>query len=244
MKVVVNGALGKVGREVTKAVKNSKDMTLERELDVKNDLGDYLSRNKTDVVVDFTSPEVRMKNVKAILNNGAHGVIGTTGFTEPELKEIAKLAKKVGKGIIIAPNFAIGSVLLMHFAQQAAKYFDTAEIIEYHHNQKADYPSGTAIKTAQLMAEERKKFNTVLNDKVANLEGARGAEYKGIHIHSVRLPGMVAHQEVIFGEVGQYLTLRHDAVSRESYMPGVLMAIREVVKIKKLVYGLEGLMGL
>ena len=132
----------------------------------------------------------------------------------------------------------------MKFAQQAAKYFSTAEIIEYHHNQKADYPSGTAVKTAQLMSKERTKFNEKLNDKVANLEGARGAEFNGIRLHSVRLPGMVAHQEVLFGEVGQYMTLRHDAVSREAYMPGILLAIREVVKIQTLIYGLENMLGL
>ncbi|OGI09247.1 MAG: 4-hydroxy-tetrahydrodipicolinate reductase [Candidatus Margulisbacteria bacterium GWF2_35_9] len=244
IKVVVNGALGKMGKEVVNAVKASTDMELIQECDINNSLDNYLSKNSVDVVVDFTRPEARMENVKTILNHGAAGVIGTTGFTDEDLEEIKKLCKKNKKGIIVAPNFAIGTILQMHFSRIAAKYFDTAEIVEYHHNQKADFPSGTAIKTAQLMAKERELFNPKLNDVVSNLDGARGADFKGIHIHSVRLPGMVAHQEVIFGEKGQYLTIRHDAVSRECYMSGVLMSIREVVKIDKLIYGLESLLGL
>jgi len=244
IKVIVNGALGKMGKETVNAVKKTEDMVLVKECDINISLAEYLSKNKTDVVVDFTRPEARMDTVRTILNNGARGVIGTTGFTDDDLAEISDLCKKTKKGIIIAPNFAIGTILQMHFAKIASKYFDTAEIVEYHHNQKADFPSGTAVKTAQLMAEERDSFNPELNDEVANIDGARGANYKGIHIHSVRLPGMVAHQEVIFGAKGQYLTLRHDAVSRETYMSGVLMSIREVVKINTLVYGLESLLDL
>lgn len=244
IKVVVNGALGKMGKETVSAVKSAEGMVLEKECDIDISLEEYLKHNQVDVVVDFTRPEVRMKTVRTILNNGAAGVVGTTGFTDEDLAEIKELCKKNKKGMIVAPNFAIGTILQMHFSRIAAKYFDTAEIVEYHHNQKADFPSGTAVKTAQLMAEARDTFNPNLNDVVANLDGARGANFKGIHIHSVRLPGMVAHQEVIFGEKGQYLTLRHDAISREAYMPGVLMAIREVVKNNKLVYGLESLLDL
>ncbi len=244
IKVVVNGALGKMGRQVVEAITSTTDLYLDKEMDAHNDLNAYLKENKVDVVVDFTRPEARMATIRAILNNGASAVIGTTGFTPDDLIEVDDLVKKNGVGAIIAPNFAIGSILQMHFAKLAAKYFDTAEIIEYHHNQKADSPSGTAIKTAELMIEAApdKVFNQELGDKVENLAGCRGGQMKGIRIHSVRLPGMIAHQEVIFGEKGQYLTLRHDAVSRESYMPGVLLAIREVINTKQLIYGLENIL--
>lgn len=246
IKVVVNGALGKMGRQVVEAITATTDLYLDKEMDAHNNLGEYLKGNKVDVVVDFTRPEVRMDNIRSILNNGAAAVVGTTGFTPADIKEIEALVKKNGVGAIVAPNFAIGSILQMHFAKLASKYFDTAEIIEYHHNQKADYPSGTAVKTAELMiaASPSKKFNQELGDKVANIEGCRGGDMNGIKIHSIRLPGMVAHQEVIFGEKGQYLTLRHDAISRDAYMPGVLLAIREVVKRKDLVYGLEHILGI
>ncbi len=244
IKVVVNGALGKVGKTVVTAVTNEKDMVLLKGLDVEDDINKYLKSNKVDVVVDFTRPESRMENVKAILSNGAHAVIGTTGFTDDDLKQVSKWCAEYKKNIIIGPNFAIGTIFQMYFAKIAAKHFDTAEIVEYHHDQKVDFPSGTAVKTAQLMAEERDAFNLNTKDKVANIEGARGGDYHGIKIHSVRLPGMVAHQEVIFGSAGQYLTLRHDVTSRESYMPGVLLSIREVISRPGLTYGLEGIFGL
>ncbi len=242
--VVVNGALGKVGKTVTSAVINEKDMVLLKGLDIEDGFNEYLKNNKVDVVVDFTRPESRMENVKIILSNGAHAVVGTTGFTEDDLKQVAKWCKEYGKNVIIGPNFAIGTIFQMYFAKIAARHFDTAEIVEYHHDQKVDFPSGTAVKTAQLMAEEREVFNLNTKDKVANIEGARGGDYHGIKIHSIRLPGMVAHQEVIFGATGQYLTLRHDVTSRESYMPGVLLSIREVIKRPGLTYGLESIFGL
>lgn len=242
--VVVNGALGKMGKTVINAVTNEKDMVLLKGLDVEDDINKYLKSNKVDVVVDFTRPESRMDNVKAILSNGAHAVIGTTGFTDEDLKQVSKWCEEFERNVIIGPNFAIGTIFQMYFAKIAARHFDTVEIVEYHHDQKVDFPSGTAVKTAQLMAEERDTFNLNTKDKVANIEGARGGDYHGIKIHSIRLPGMVAHQEVIFGATGQYLTLRHDATSRESYMPGVLLSIREVFKRKGLTYGLEGIFGL
>ena len=244
IKVVVNGALGKMGKTVINAVTIEKDIVLLKGLDVADDFNKYLKNNKVDVVVDFTRPESRMENVKTILSNGAHAVIGTTGFTEDDLKQVSNWCEEFGKNVIIGPNFAIGTIFQMYFAKIAARHFDTVEIVEYHHDQKFDFPSGTAVKTAQLMAEERTAFNLNTKDKVANIEGARGADYHGIKIHSVRLPGMVAHQEVIFGATGQYLTLRHDATSRESYMPGVMMSIREVINRKGLTYGLEGIFGL
>ncbi len=244
IKIVINGALGKMGKTVINAVSNEKDMTFVKGLDADDNLNNYLKDNKVDVVVDFTRPESRMENVKAILSNGAHAVIGTTGFTDEDLDQVKKWCSEYKKNVIIGPNFAIGTIFQMHFAKIAAKHFDTAEIVEYHHDQKVDFPSGTAVKTAQLMSEERDKFNLNTKDKVANIEGARGGDFKGIKIHSVRLPGMVAHQEVIFGATGQYLTLRHDATSRECYMPGVLLSIREVINRTGLTYGLEDIFGL
>jgi len=244
IKVVVNGALGKMGKTVVNAVSNEKGMTFIQGLDVEDNLNSYLKENKVDVVVDFTRPENRMDNVNAILSNGAHAVVGTTGFTENDLKQVGKWCSEYKRNIIIGPNFAIGTIFQMYFAKLAAKHFDTVEIVEYHHDQKVDFPSGTAVKTAQLMAEERDAFNLNTKDKVANIEGARGADFHGIKIHSVRLPGMVAHQEIIFGATGQYLTLRHDATSRECYMPGVLLSIREVLNRTGLTYGLEDIFGL
>lgn len=244
IKVAVNGALGKMGQETIKAINESSDLNLLGELDVNNPLENFLSNNTVDAVVDFTTPETRMETVKTILAGGAAAVVGTTGFTEDDLAVIKNWTKKYNKGVLIAPNFAIGTILQMNFAKKASKYFETAEIIEYHHNQKADFPSGTAVKTAQLMAESRETFNKETNDKVANIQGARGGDHQGIKVHSVRLPGMIAHQEVIFGAQGQYLTLRHDATSRETYMPGVLMAIRHIVNDNRLTYGLEHILSL
>lgn len=244
IKIAVNGASGKMGKTVISAVSSEKDFVFVKGLDIQDDLSNFLKNNKVDVVVDFTSPESRMKNLFAILSNGSNAVIGTTGFTEEDLKQITKWCLEYKKNVIIGPNFAIGTIFQMYFAKIAAKHFETVEIVEYHHDQKIDYPSGTAVKTAQLMAEERKQFNLNTKDKVANIEGTRGGDFNGIKIHSVRLPGMIAHQEVIFGSTGQYLTLRHDATSRECYMPGVILSIREVLKRKGLTYGLESILGL
>ena len=193
------------------------------------------------MVIDFTIPTARLENFKKIIETGARPVIGTTGYTEEEIEELSKLCREKRLGAIIAPNFALGAVLLMKFAAEAAKYLAHAEIIELHHDKKEDYPSGTAIKTAQLMRREREKFNQEVKDRVVNLEGARGAEVGGLRIHSVRLPGLVAHQEVVFGALGQTLTIRHDSISRESFMPGVLMAVKKVVQTDELIYGLENI---
>jgi 4-hydroxy-tetrahydrodipicolinate reductase len=244
IKVVVNGYKGKMGQCVVEAIKANPETEFVGGIDVGDSLGDVLKQNSVDVVIDFTHPDTRMTIIETALANGACAVVGTTGFTDGDLAVIETLTKKYKKGVIIAPNFAVGTILQMHFAKITSKYFETAEIVEYHHNQKADFPSGTAVKTAQLMSESRTGFNPDLNDKVANLDHARGAEMNGIHIHSVRLPGMIAHQEVIFGDQGQYLTIRHDATSRETYMPGVLMAVKSVVKNPELVYGLESLLEL
>ncbi len=214
LRVLVNGAKGKMGSETVKAIGKEADLELVGQTDLGDDLAQAIKKNKAEVVVDFTQPDSVMKNVRTILGNGAHAVVGTTGLTDKNLEEIKKLCAENKLNCIAAPNFAIGAVLMMKFAKEAVKYMPKAEIIELHHDQKKDKPSGTAIKTAKLMG-------------------------KDVPIHSVRLPGLVAHQEVIFGGVGQTLTIRHDSISRESFMPGVVMAVCKVKKIKGLVYGLE-----
>ena len=195
-----------------------------------------------DVWVDFTTPAVAYENTRFALENGFAPVVGTTGFTSQEIEELKELSRSKGLGGLIAPNFALGAVLLMQFAAQAAKYFPNVEIIELHHDKKKDAPSGTAIKTAELMAEVRESIQQGASDEEELIAGARGADFDGMRIHSVRLPGLVAHQEVIFGNQGEGLTLRHDSYDRSSFMTGVNLGIKEVVKRHELVYGLEHLL--
>lgn len=217
IKVIVNGAKGKMGQEVVKAVSKESDLELVGQVDLGDDLANAIRTTKADVVVDFTLPSVVMKNIRTILNNGAQAVVGTTGISEDNLKEIKSLCAKNKVNCLVAPNFAIGAVLMMRFAKEAIKHMPKAEIIEFHHESKVDKPSGTAIKTGHLMGKE-------------------------VPIHSVRLPGLVAHQEVIFGGLGQTLTIRHDSLTRESFMPGVILAVRKIKELKGLVYGLENLL--
>ena len=195
-----------------------------------------------DVWVDFTTPAVAYENTRFALENGFAPVVGTTGFTSQEIEELKELSRSKGLGGLIAPNFALGAVLLMQFAAQAVKYFPNVEIIELHHDKKKDAPSGTAIKTAELMAEVRKSIQQGASDEEELIAGARGANFDGMRIHSVRLPGLVAHQEVIFGNQGEGLTLRHDSYDRSSFMTGVNLGIKEVIKRHELVYGLEYLL--
>ena len=195
-----------------------------------------------DVWVDFTTPAVAYENTRFALEHGFAPVVGTTGFTSQEIEELKELSRSKGLGGLIAPNFALGAVLLMQFAAQAAKYFPNVEIIELHHDKKKDAPSGTAIKTAELMAEVRESIQQGASDEEELIAGARGANFDGMRIHSVRLPGLVAHQEVIFGNQGEGLTLRHDSYDRSSFMTGVNLGIKEVVKRHELVYGLEHLL--
>ena len=201
-----------------------------------------LSGIEADVWVDFTTPKVAYENTRFALEHGFAPVVGTTGFTSDEIKDLVEFSRQKELGGLIAPNFAVGAVLLMQFATQAAKYFPDVEIIELHHDQKKDAPSGTAIKTAELISKVRPKKHQGAMDEKELLQGARGAEMDGMRIHSVRLPGLVAHQEVIFGGQGEGLTLRHDSYDRKSFMTGVNLGIKEVVKKKELVYGLEYLL--
>lgn len=252
IKVLVNGALGRMGHTVVQTVLQQKDMELVGAVDkfgkdktvegcpVDTDLVQALETCKPDVVVDFTRPDVVMDNLRIILNAGVNAVVGTTGFTQENLEDLKGLAEKNGVGILVCPNFAMGAVLMMKIAAEVAKYFPQVEIIEMHHDKKLDAPSGTAILTAQKLAEVRGGFVQQGNpDEVEKLPHARGSEYEGMRIHSVRLPGFVASQEIIFGSMGETLTVRNDPVSRECYMPGVMLGCRTMVKRKGLVYGLD-----
>ncbi|MET4431413.1 4-hydroxy-tetrahydrodipicolinate reductase [Mycolicibacterium sp. 624] len=244
MRVGVLGAKGKVGSTIVDGVEAAEELTFS----VGVDAGDPLSRfteNKTDVVVDFTHPSVVMDNLKFLIDNGIHAVVGTTGFTDERIAQIEQwLAAKPGTSVLIAPNFAIGAVLSMQFARQAARFFESVEVIELHHPHKADAPSGTATRTARLIAEARKGMAPNPDATSTGLEGARGADVDGIPVHSVRVAGLVAHQEVIFGTQGETLTIRHDSLDRTSFVPGVLLAVRNVAKRPGLTIGIEPLLDL
>ena len=192
------------------------------------------------VMVDFTHPDSVYENIRSAIAYGVRPVVGTTGLSPKQINDLAEFADKSSTGVLIIPNFSIGVVLMQQAAIQASKYFDNVEIIELHHNQKADAPSGTAIKTAEMLSDLGKNYNSPLVKEKENLAGARGCiAGDNINIHSVRLPGLIAHQEIIFGANGQIYTLRHDASDRSCYMPGVLLAIRKITELKSLVYGLE-----
>jgi 4-hydroxy-tetrahydrodipicolinate reductase len=233
-----------MGQALLQFVAQRAELTLVGEVDVGGDLGAVVADRKPDVVVDFSRPEARMKTVETALRGGAAIVVGTTGFTPEDRARIEGWVRETGKGCFIAPNFQVGNVLMQQFARMAARYFEYAEIIEYHHETKVDYPSGTAVRTAELMAEARDAFNGGTHDRVATVEGARGGAVSGIRVHAVRMPGFVASQEVLLGAPGQYLTIRHDSIDRASYMPGVLMAMQHIVARAELVYGLETILDL
>lgn len=264
--VIVNGAAGKMGREVVKAVLATDDMVLYGALDrnpevIGLDAGELAGQEpvgvavthemepllaaasqekQPGVMVDFTHPSSVYGNVRAAIAYGLRPVVGTTGLTPEQLTDLAEFADKASIGCLVIPNFSIGMVLLQQAAVQASQYFEHVEILELHHNQKADAPSGTAIKTAELLAEMGKTYNPPSVEEKEHLQGARGSlANENIRIHSVRLPGLIAHQEVIFGAEGQIYTLRHDTSDRKCYMPGVLLSIRKVLQLQTLIYGLE-----
>jgi len=212
-------------------------------INIQKSLKDAILNTKAQVVVDFTNPDSIFENAKIILECNARPIIGTTGLSEEQIDEIKNLSKEKGISALIAPNFAIGAVLMMLFAKNASKYFDHAEIIELHHNGKKDAPSGTAIKTAKMMTENQSAFGKDNVSEIETIKGSRGGiTESNIHIHSVRLPGFVAHQEVIFGAPGQALTIRHDSFDRTSFMPGVILAIRNVMNHSNFIYGLENIL--
>ncbi|MET3728028.1 4-hydroxy-tetrahydrodipicolinate reductase [Fictibacillus halophilus] len=263
IRIILAGPRGKMGQEALKMIEETSHFELVAAVDSKNDglqvkdlsgaplsmeapvyddMENCLASIEADVVVDLTRPDIGKKHLELALNKGLRTVIGTTGFSNEDLERLKVLAEEKQTGAIIAPNFAIGAILMMKFSQMAAKYLPDIEIIEKHHDQKLDAPSGTALKTAQLITEVREEKKQGHPDEKEDLKGARGAELEGIRIHSVRLPGLVAHQEVIFGGEGQVLTIRHDSMNRTSFMPGVRLAVESVMKIEGLVYGLENIM--
>jgi len=244
MKVAVFGARGRMGAEVCRAVEAADDLELVAAIDADDDRA---PAEAADVVVDFTVPDVVMDNLAWCIEHGVHAVVGTTGFTDERLQSLRdQLAARPGANILVAPNFSIGAVLMMHFAEQAARFFESAEIIELHHPNKVDAPSGTAQATARRIAAARQAagLGAVPDATTTALDGARGAEVDGIHVHGIRLRGLVAHQEVLFGSVGETLTIRHDSLDRSGFMPGVLAAVRAVPGLPGLSVGIDALLGL
>ncbi len=258
IKVAVSGAKGRMGQEVLKMVLSDPELQLVAAIDTTNgeDAGTLVGKpacgiivshdfemalvdSQADVLVDFTTPHTVMQNTKLAIKHKVRPVIGTTGFTPENINELDKLCQVQGIGGIIAPNFSIGAILMMKFAAQAAKYMPHVEIIEYHGDQKLDAPSGTSIKTAEMIAEQRKELRQGNEMEQEVIEGSRGGYYNGFRIHSVRLPGVFAQQEVIFGGHGQTLKIRHDSYDREGYMPGVNVAVKKVMSLKGIVYGFE-----
>jgi 4-hydroxy-tetrahydrodipicolinate reductase len=246
IRVGVLGARGRMGQQVCEAVDASADLDLVAMVDA----GDWLfsvADAGAQVLVDFTHPDVVMDNVRFAVDQGIHAVVGTTGFTSERLDTIRTwLADTPELGVLVAPNFGIGAVLSMRFAHLAARFYESAEVIELHHPQKVDAPSGTATRTADLIAQARADagLGPVPDATTQSLPGARGADVAGVHVHSVRVAGLVAHQEIIFGATGETLTIRHDSFDRRSFMPGVLLAVRGIAQRPGLTVGIESLLGI
>ncbi|MDQ0058159.1 4-hydroxy-tetrahydrodipicolinate reductase [Paenibacillus harenae] len=260
--VAVVGASGRMGREVVKMVLEDETLRLvaavapsagpvdagifagrrETGVTVSATLEEALASAQADVLVDFTVPQAAYGNTKTSILSGVRPIIGTTGFTPEQIVELDELCKEMGIGGLIAPNFSIGAILMMKFAAQASKYMPHVEIIEYHGDQKLDAPSGTSIKTAELISQARQELRQGNPKEEETIEGARGGYYNGFRIHSVRLPGVFAQQEVIFGGHGQTLKIRHDSYDRAGYMPGVNVAVKKVMTYSGLIYGFEHIM--
>ncbi|MEB3101292.1 4-hydroxy-tetrahydrodipicolinate reductase [Ferviditalea candida] len=259
IKVAVTGAGGRMGREVVKMVLDDPELKLVAAVDssasgqdagqlagkeacgvtVTGDLETSLLETQPDVMIDFTTPHSVMSNIRTAVKHRVRPVVGTTGFKPEDIAEVDKLCREQRVGAIVAPNFSIGAILMMKFAEQAAKYMPHVEIIEYHGDQKLDAPSGTAVQTAEKISRSRKELKQGNPNEKETIEGARGAYYDGFRIHSVRLPGVFAQQEVIFGGYGQTLKIRHDSYDRAGYMPGVNVAVKKVMGIEGLVFGFE-----
>ena len=243
IKVAVLGAKGRMGAEVVKAVTNASDLELVANID-QNDDFNIVKNSGAQVAVDFTTPDVVMNNLELLINAGISPVVGTTGFNEEKISKLQKMLQSNSQvSLRLVPNFSIGAILMMRFAKAATKFYDSVEIIEYHHPNKIDAPSGTAVRTAQIIAEERKLNNLGNNPDatISEVPGSRGSKIDGIPVHAVRMQGLVAHQEVVFGSHGETLTIRHDSFDRESFMPGVLLAIRNIGKKPGLTIGIDDL---
>jgi 4-hydroxy-tetrahydrodipicolinate reductase len=263
IKIVVAGPRGKMGKEAVLLASKEDTFELVGVIDRKNDgkrlydldgpfadldvpvftnAEECFQKVKPDCFIDLTTPEAGYLHTKTALLNNIRAVVGTTGFTKEQLNELSEICKEKQVGCIIAPNFALGAVLMMKFAQMAAKYFSDVEIIELHHDQKLDAPSGTALKTAELMNMVRKEKQQGHPNEKETIPGARGGDFSGMKIHSIRLPGLIAHQQVIFGTEGQTLTIRHDSYDRASFMSGVKLSVETVFQLNELVYGLENIL--
>ena len=237
--VIINGVHGKMGAVTQTSIADQPDLTLVAGIGRSDDLTATIQNTRADVVVDFTLPDAVFDNAQTLIAAGARPVIGTSGLTPQQIEQLATQCQQKKLGGIIAPNFSLGAVLMMKYAKDAARYFPDAEIIEMHHEQKVDAPSGTATKTAQMMTEARSTHD---ENTVPSQDPARGDHQHGVTIHSVRLPGLFAHQTVLFGGDGETLTIRHDGLARHSIMPGVFLACRQVMTLDHLVYGLENLL--
>lgn len=241
IRVLVNGASGRMGKTTVMAIRQDNAFELAEETHKTDDLKEAIKANNATVVVDFTNASVVFENSKKIIEAGAHPVIGTSGLLPDQIKELQQMCDEKQRGGIIAPNFCIGALLMMRFSAQAAHYFSEVEIVETHHEKKLDAPSGTAIKTAEMIACAR-KINPQSKELHETLSGARGACKDQIPIHALRLPGFLAKQDVIFGHLGGNLTLSHETIDRNAFMPGVILACKKVINLKKLIYGLETLL--
>ncbi len=262
IRIVVAGPRGRMGKEAVQLVKETSHFELAAVIDRKNggkllsdvegftgldvpvytDPQECFQHANADVLIDLTTPERGYLHTKTALEHNVRPVVGTTGFSSEQLDELKGMAEQRGIGCIIAPNFAIGAILMMKFSEIAAKYFDDVEIIELHHDQKLDAPSGTAIKTAEMIAKNKEAKKQGHEDEKETIAGARGADFEGMRIHSVRLPGLIAHQQVLFGAGGQTLTIRHDSYNRASFMSGVKVSVETVMALDTLVYGLESIL--
>lgn len=246
LRVAVLGAAGRMGQTVCRAVEDADGLSLVARLDLGDDTS-VLTRESVDVAIDFTTPDAVLANIAACVASGVHTVVGTTGLTDQRLDDVrGMLARAPGVGCLVAPNFGIGAVLMMRFAAVAAPWFESVEIVELHHPDKVDAPSGTAVRTAELVGRARLSAAVEPSPDATSsgLPGARGANVAGVPVHAVRLRGLVAHQEVLLGNVGEMLTIRHDSFDRASFMPGVLLAVREVVSRPGLTVGLENVLPL
>lgn len=238
-RILINGALGKMGQMAVKTLSNQPEFTVVGTCDREHDLAHEIKQTQPQIVVDFTNAESVSKNIRMMIEARVHPVIGTTGLLKADIQKLQQQCSELQLGGMIVPNFSLGAVLLMKQAQEIAKYFPNVEIIEMHHNGKQDSPSGTAIRAAELLATSRETSPTPMKNTRETIPGARGADYQSIPIHAVRLPGLVAHLEIIFGGTGETLTLRHDSIDRECFMPGLVLACKKVSALKELVYGLE-----
>ncbi|EKD73993.1 MAG: Dihydrodipicolinate reductase [uncultured bacterium] len=239
IRILVNGAFGKMGQLTAKTINNNPELILAGQTGRDHHLAAEIKQTGAQVVIDFTHADAVLQNLQTIIDAGAHPVIGTSGLMKEQVAPLQTRCAQLKLGGVIAPNFSLGAILMMKYAQEIATYFPYVEIIEMHHADKLDSPSGTAVRTAELLSATRSLPKTSIKQSKEVIPGARGANYQDIAIHAVRLPGLVAHQQIIFGGTGETLTLRHDAIDRECFMPGIILACKKVMHLNQLVYGLE-----